>query len=111
MPPVKKPFRIRRSTFIKAWREHRGLTQDQAAERIGISRGNYGRIEVGKVPYNQDFLENCAVAFGCGLSDLLERAPSGDSQSETLVDLLRDASPAQREQITRVVKTLLEIKP
>ena len=51
MPPVKKPPRNRHSTYIKAWREYRGLTQERVAERLNMSRENYGRIENGKVPY------------------------------------------------------------
>lgn len=108
MPSVKKPKRQRNHTFIKAWREHNNLTQDRAAERIGISRENYGRIENGKVPYNQDFLEVCAVAFNCSASDLLENDPGIDRMIDKLKALLDKASPGDQARIFRVVKSLLE---
>ncbi len=108
MPSVKKPSRVRHPTYIKAWREFRNLTQDRAADRIGISRENYGRIEAGKVPYNQDFLEVCASAFNCTVADLLERDPVLDTEIDKLRRLLASASQEDQKRIVRLAKSLLE---
>lgn len=108
MPPVKKPLRTRRPTFIRAWRGYRKLSQDRVAERIGISRENYGRIESGKVPYNQDFLEMCSVALNCTVSDLLEHHPTAEPEMDALRQLLASASDADKKRILAVAKTLLE---
>lgn len=42
-----------------------GLTQEKAAERIGLSRQSYSRIESGKTHLISDRLYDIADAFGC----------------------------------------------
>jgi transcriptional regulator with XRE-family HTH domain len=101
MPPVKKPPRQRRRHFIREWRETRGLTQEQVADRIGISATNLGRIENGKVPYNQDFLEEAAVALSCEPWDLLNRDPSKQGDVVDLVRRLDGKAQAEAEMFIR----------
>ena len=108
MPPVPKPKRNRHRTFIAEWRAFKGLTQDRVAERIGISRENYGRIESGKIPYNQDTLELCADALGCSASDLLERDPNAEKMVDDLHELLSGASAEDHARVIAVAKTLLK---
>lgn len=108
MPPVTKLKRTRRPHFIKEWRLYRPLTQERAAERCGISRENYGRIENGKGPYNQDVIELLADAFSCDPADLLSFDPSQRDMVWSLENLLRRASPAQRNGIFAVVETMLK---
>ncbi len=70
----------RRQHFIAQWRRWRGLSQEALAEKLGTTAASLSRIEAGKVPYGQDFLEACAEALDCGLGDLLEHNPeSADS--------------------------------
>lgn len=107
MPPVKKPKRHRHITYIKAWREFRGLTQDRIAERIGVSRENYGRIENGKVPYNQDTLEACADALNCTVSDLLEKHPQIETAIDKMRALLEAQTPERQNQILEMARTLV----
>lgn len=85
MPPIKKPKRRRQDHFLKAWRVRRKagdpkFTQAYMAERIGVDRTTYGRIENGKIPYSQDHLELAAGALGCHPADILSHAP-GDTES------------------------------
>lgn len=68
----------RQRHYIKEWREHRNLTQDQLAERMGTSKTSISRIESYKQPYTQDFLELCAQVLNCSLADLLIRDPEDD---------------------------------
>ena len=110
MAKIRKPKRKREVTFIKAWRDFRGLTQERAAERIGISRENYGRIESGKVPYNQDFLEIAAVAFDCSTTDLLERNPIIESMADKLRRIVSKANEADQKRILAIAETLIENK-
>jgi len=57
------------------WRKFRHLTQERAAERIGIEQATLSRIERGVHPYNQDFLEVAASVYGCEPADLIAVAP------------------------------------
>lgn len=107
MPPIKKPQRERRRHFIKEWRDYRTLTQEQVADRIGVSTTTFGRIEGNKIPYNQDFLELAAEALRCDPWDLLHRDPSKDGD---VVDLMRHLSERQREEAAEYIRFLAQKK-
>jgi transcriptional regulator with XRE-family HTH domain len=89
--------------FIKQWRKHRGLTQDQLAERIGIDRAYLSKIESGKRRYDQPFLEAAAVVLQCEPADLLMRDPSDPDGIWSIWDQLR---PVERSQVVEIAKTL-----
>jgi transcriptional regulator with XRE-family HTH domain len=108
MPRVTKIKRTRERHFIKEWRIFRGLTQEQMASRVQLSRENYGRIEGGKVPYNQDFLELAAYALRCDPADLIMRNPTDPSSSWSIMDNLKKADASTRERIAAVVEALLK---
>ena len=69
--------RKRRPHFIRAWREHRGLTQEQLADLIGTSAHNVYRVEALKEAYTQNFLEACAEALMADPCSLIGRNPPG----------------------------------
>ena len=50
----------RLSTYIRQWRESRGLTLEQLAEAIGVTHPTLSRIENGKVEYTEERLERIA---------------------------------------------------
>ena len=108
MPPVHKTKRKRMRHFLREWREHRKLTQERAAERIGISRENLSRIERGLVPYNQDMLESSAIAYMCEPADLVMRNPLMPDPVQSLQDALKAAEPQKRTQIQQVIEALLK---
>lgn len=110
MPPVKKQPRQRGRTFIRAWRKYRGLSQEELASRVNMSRENWSKIESGKVPYNQDMLELAALALGCRAGDLLDKDPLSDTSADELKRLMGMANDAEQRQIIAVAKTLLETK-
>lgn len=69
-------MRGKHRTFIKAWREHRGLTQEQLGERVGVSHGYLSKIENGERRYNQEMLESIAEALNTDPASLLMRDPA-----------------------------------
>lgn len=105
MAPVPKP-RPKHLTFLKQWRKHRNLTQEKAADRIGIDRTTLGRIERGLVPYNQIFLEQAADAYRCEPADLLMRDPKNPIW--TLMDTVRGLSPVQQKQVAGIIRGYIE---
>ncbi len=106
MPPVPKPKRIRQPHFLKEWRKDRNLTQEAAADRLGISQGVLSRIERGEVPYDQDFLERAAEAYGTTPASLLIRNPK-DAAIWSIEDQLAKAEPNKQREIIEVVKVML----
>ena len=69
------PKKTKQRHFIKEWRKHRGLTQEQLAERTGFSPGTISQLETGRINYVQSTLEQIAEALQCEPGDLLMRNP------------------------------------
>jgi transcriptional regulator with XRE-family HTH domain len=105
MPPVAKPKRQRRPTYLRSWRKFRGYSLETAAEQIEMSRENLGRIERGEVPYSQDVLEQLAEAYNCEVADLLIRDPLEPLGIWSIWDA---AKPAERLKIVDVAKVLVQ---
>ncbi len=74
---IGNPLR-RRRTFIREWREFRGLTQEQLADQIGTTKTSISRIEAvpAKQGYTQDILEAIGEAVGVHHGILLMRPPT-----------------------------------
>ena len=98
----------RNRTFLREWRLHRHLTQERAAERLGIDQSTLSRIERGQHPYDQDFLETAAEAYRCEPADLIVRNPLAHDAIWSIVDNLRKAPQAQQEQVRAVLDALLK---
>lgn len=62
--------------FLREWRKFRGLTLEQAAERVGMSHQNLGKIERGKVPYNETLLDILSEVYRADRGSLIMRDPS-----------------------------------
>lgn len=108
MPPVKKPPHTRQKTFMKEWRKYRKLSQEKAAQRVEVDRTTLGRIEKGQLPYNQDFLERLALAYGCEAADILDMNPMKPDAPRLVYDRLKDAPKAMQDQAIRVLDALLK---
>lgn len=96
--------RPRHRTFLREWRVHRGYTQEQAAEMIGMSRENLSKLERGLVAYNQPFLEAAAEAYSCDPADLLIRNPA---DPEGIWSLWDQAQPGERRQAIEMFKIII----
>lgn len=89
--------------FLRQWRKHRGLTQEQLAERIGIARSYLTKIERGTRRYDQPFLEAAADALRCEPADLIMRDPT---ESETIWSIWEGLSPIERVQAIAVIRAI-----
>ena len=108
MPPVKKPKPEQRCrTFLKEWREHRGLTLGAAAERVDMHYTSLARIERGQSPYNQDFLERAAEVYGCEVTDLLTSPPDATNIARKIYAAIQGAEPERQLEVFRVVRAML----
>lgn len=108
MAPHPKPRRTRARTFLREWREFRDLTQEQAADRVGVNRTTIGRIENGKIPYNQDFLEKAALAYGCEVADLVSVNPLQPDPPKLVYSRLKSAPPEIQDLAISVLDALLK---
>ena len=108
MAPVKKPDHNRAKTFLRQWRIYKGLTQEDAADRCEVDRTTLGRIENGRLPYNQDFLERAALAYGCEPEDLIMLDPMKPDPPKLVYNALKLAPPHRQMEVWRMVEALLK---
>ncbi len=92
-----------RRTFIRQWRDHRDLTLEQLADRVGSTHVSLSRIERGLQPYSQTLLEALAEALQTDVASLLMRDPT---DSEALWSIWEQASEGQRQTLVDIAKTL-----
>ena len=108
MKRVTPNFRRRpnyRVTFIRQWREHRGLTLEQLADRIGTTHASLSRIERGKQPYTQPMSEAIADALMTDVASLLIRNPRED---EGIWSVWDQAKPGEKRMIVDLAKTVIK---
>jgi len=66
--PVAEPLQ---RTFIREWREHRGMSQTELGEAVGLSTATISQIENAKTGYSQAHLQAIANALEIHPIDLL----------------------------------------
>jgi transcriptional regulator with XRE-family HTH domain len=91
--------------YIKAWRKHRGMTQAQLAELIGIARSYLTKIERGDRRYDQPTLEASAAALDCTPSDLISRDPK---ETAEMAALLESLTPDERLRALAMLKAAFD---
>jgi transcriptional regulator with XRE-family HTH domain len=94
-----------RPTFIRQWRQHRGLTLEALADLIGMTHASLSRLERGLQPYNQAVLEALARALKCTPTDLLDRNPSDPEVPASIFDRL---PPTRQRDAIRLLKALVD---
>lgn len=107
---------IYRKTYIRQWREKRGLSLRRLAERLENSPGgdlmlshvSIGRIERGLQPYSQGTLEAIAEALGVTAAMLLEVNPEKDGDVIDITLRLNKAPPELRKQAINILEALLQ---
>ena len=101
-PRPKQQFR---KTFIRQWREFRGLTLERLAERVGMTAGNLSQLERGNQGYTQNTLEKLADALQTDTASLLMRDPA---DSEGLWSIWDQAKPGERQMLVDIAKTVVK---
>lgn len=96
--------------FVREWRQYRGLSLRDFANLVEVSPGvpmmtfvNIGRIETGKQPYTQDFLEAAAVALDTSVVDLLTVDPTKEGEVIDLMRLLKERTDDQTLAVLRAL--------
>ena len=98
---MKKPH------YIREWRKHRGLSQEQLAGRIDKDQSYLSKIERFKHEYNQAFLEAVAYALMCEPADLIMRDPL---QEEAIWSIWEQVPVTERARVIEIIKTFTDKK-
>jgi len=88
--------------FLKEWRNSKGLTQQDLADRLDTTKGQISRWENNSRVLTMDVQVALADALGIDPAALF-RDPATPSADE----LLRNATPEQRRQAFTVIEALL----
>lgn len=94
------PYRL---TYLRQWREHRLLTLEQLAERIGMTHASLSRVERGLQPYSQPMLEALAEELGTDPASLIMRDPT---DPEGIWSVWDQAEASERALIVDLAKTI-----
>jgi transcriptional regulator with XRE-family HTH domain len=98
----KKKFK---KTYLKAWRKHRGLTQERLGARLDdMSGANISRIENGHQPYSQEFLEAAGRVLDCTPTDIIERDPNRPENH--LWRIIHSKSPKVQRRAVRIIEAI-----
>lgn len=90
------------------------ITQDQLAERTGVSQPAISQIENGHLSMDIQWMRAFARVLGCSAADLLDDADNPDrldDQERELLARFRLADKQQRETLGRVTAAVVPLEP
>lgn len=91
---------------LRHWRRRNGMTLDQAAPAIGITRVHLQRLEVGTRELTMPVMERAADFYGCMVADLLNPEHGGLNDDErTLVQTYREVPGHSRQALRAVAES------
>lgn len=105
-------------SYIKQWREHRGLSLRRLADRLeledeegkALSYVSINRIEKGLQPYSQPILEAIAHALDVTVVDLLSVDPTKEGQVVDLVGMFNRMTADERADALKAIEFSLSLK-
>jgi transcriptional regulator with XRE-family HTH domain len=108
MARVKRETGDRKETFLRQWREYRGLTLEEAAEKLEMHHTSLMRVEKGAIACNLDFLEKAALVYVCDVVDLIDNDPRSWNVPRLVYDRLKHASPDKQREAAAIIEALLK---
>jgi transcriptional regulator with XRE-family HTH domain len=97
------PFQTENRNFLAAWRQHRGLKQQQLADAIGTSGSVISELESGRTKLSPKWLRRIAPVLRTTPGHLLDYHP--DEVDDDLLEIWRAIPEDQREQALIILKT------
>lgn len=91
--------------FLKAWREFRGLTQQQLAELVDTNANMIGYLESGERGLSAKWLRRLAPALDTTAGMLLDHDPR--ELDSDVIDIWAHADRRQKSQISEIAKTIV----
>lgn len=101
---------MRPGNRLRELRKAAGLSQDELAEKTGVSQPAISQLENGTRSMDIQWMRTFARALGCAAADLLEDEDNPDrldNGERVLVERYRHADRAQRQSIERVTAALV----
>lgn len=90
--------------YLRAWREYRGMTQQELADKAETTHQVIGYLERGRTQLSAKWLRKLAPILDTTPGMLLDHAP-GDLSAD-VIDMWASASMGQRRQIAELAKVV-----
>ena len=99
-------------TTIMSKRKHKGLSQAELAERLGIEQHSLSRLERGIFSPKLSRLQSIADALDCSVAELFSNVESPTKvHAEIIADLIDDIDPELQKIIVELVEhTVMVLK-
>lgn len=85
------------------WRRAAKMSQDKAAEAIGVHRQTIVKLEKGLMSLTEEYAEKLGSAYGCDSWELLESAPLLSREAKELVSMLSELDPVSQKALKNFV--------
>ena len=105
----KKVLNIKIGTNIQVARENAGYTQEKLSELIGLTPNHLSAIERGVSGASLEVLEKLCLLLGVSADYLIFGSTCPDGDTLMLSRQLSSVSPRHREQIKKILSSLLEL--
>src|SRR3990167_4297611 len=98
---VRGRLKQRRPLFLREWRKHRALTQEQLAERTGLTQGLISQLENNTSDYSGQTITALAEGLNCEPADLMMRNPMDPEAPWSIWETLK---PVEKRQAVEIIK-------
>jgi len=95
---------------LRSAREMAGLSQGQAAKRLGLHRPTISEIEAGRRNVKSDELSQFANLYGVEISWITEGKVNEDKIDQSILAAARELSSMKDEDIETLINTIKMIK-
>lgn len=98
---------VKIGSFLKTLRNEKGLTQEQLAEVVNVSRRSVSRWETGSNLPDLDVLMELADYYGVELRELLDGERKSEQMNEEMKQTVLQVAEYSNEEKKRITKTVL----
>jgi transcriptional regulator with XRE-family HTH domain len=95
-------------TFLKEWRKHRGMTQEELGEAVEMTASSISQIETGKQGFSDKSLVKFARALNCTPVALLACDPAAAEFWE-LFEIAQKLQGAERRRALNIIRSALDL--
>ena len=92
--------------YLKAWREFRGFTQEQLADKVGTDKAVISLLENEKRPLSSTWLRKFAAALETRPGHILDTDPA--TLDNDIIDIWTRIEATDREQAARVLRSFVK---
>lgn len=94
-------------TFLKSWRKHRDMTQEELGAAVGLTAASISQLENGKQGFTDESLANFARALQCTPAELLAHDPTRDDSFWPLFQEAEGLKGQERQRVRRIIRAAL----